>query len=225
MIKSDGWSIHSTWENSQDLQDLYRRRCRQEEVEMTCHAQAADMLKEIASEGDLILDIGCGGGYFYHSIKKRKMPVHYCGIDAAYSLIEIGRNEMSKYGLTDKNLQQIRVEDLNGSADHIVCMNVLSYCDNYHRPLERMLKMAGKSVVLRESIREKSQYSYVEDFYLDSGVTLKTSLNHYGEGEILSFIESYGYSAEIVQDIRTGGEPEIVIDHPHYWTFIRAIRR
>jgi hypothetical protein len=132
---------------------------------------------------------------------------------------------MSKYGLTDKNLQQIRVEDLNGSADHIVCMNVLSYCDNYHRPLERMLKMAGKSVVLRESIREKSQYSYVEDFYLDSGVTLKTSLNHYGEGEILSFIESYGYSAEIVQDIRTGGEPEIVIDHPHHWTFIRAIRR
>jgi hypothetical protein len=87
-----------------------------------------------------------------------------------------------------------------------------------------MLKMASKSVILRESITEKSQYSYVEDFYLDSGVTLKTPLNHYGENELLSFIESYGYSAEIVQDIRAGGKPEMVIDHPHYWAFIRAIR-
>ena len=222
MIQPNGWDNYSIWEHSSAVKDLYKKRCRLEVPEMTCHAQAAEILKCQASEGDSVLDVGCGSGYFYHSLKDRMIPVEYWGIDSTRTLIEIGQIELSKFGLSKKNLQNIRIEDVDGSFDHVICMNVLSNCDNYHRPLERILNMAKKSVILRESIKLISEYSYVKDFYLDEGSDLNVHVNHYGESEILSFIRGYGYEAKVIEDLRTKGAPENVIDYPHHWKFILA---
>ncbi len=225
MIKSDGWDIYSSWENSSTVRDLYKERCRLEVTEMTCHAQAVDILKPHIHVGDSILDVGCGSGYFFHSIASRKITAEYWGIDSSKSLIEIGRKELSKFKLPPKNLQNIRVEDLDGSFDHIICINVLTYVDNYHKPLERMLKMSQKTVLLRESIKEISEYSYVRDHYLDNGVNLNVHVNHYGQDELIEFIGRYGFEAEVITDLRTGGNPEMVIDHPHYWKFVLAKKK
>src|SRR3546814_16127347 len=60
------------------------------------------------------------------------------------------------------------IEDLDGAIDHVVCMNVLSNMDNFHRPFGRMLRLARKSVILRESLKDGASYSYVVDNYLDA---------------------------------------------------------
>lgn len=225
MIKSNGWDIYSSWDNSSTVRDLYKRRCRLEAPEMTCHAQAADILKSHIQVGDSILDVGCGSGYFFHSIASRKIAAEYWGVDSSESLIEIGRKELIKFQLPSNNLQNIRVEDLDGSFDHIICINVLTYLDNYHKPLERMLKMSQKTVLLRESIKERSEYSYVRDHYLDNNANLNVYVNHYGQDELIEFISRYEYEAEVITDLRTGGHPEMVIDHPHHWKFILAKKR
>ena len=99
MIKSNGWDIYSSWENSSTVRDLYKERCRLEAPEMTCHAQAADILKSHIVDGDSVLDVGCGSGYFFHSIASRKIAAKYWGIDSSKSLIEIGRKE--RHGVRD----------------------------------------------------------------------------------------------------------------------------
>ena len=38
-----------------------------------------------------ILDVGCGTGYFYHSLKKLK--INYVGIDANKKFVEIGNRD------------------------------------------------------------------------------------------------------------------------------------
>jgi len=225
MIQSNGWNKYNIWEHSSEVQDLYKKRCRLEAVEMTCHGQAIDLLRPYIVDGDSILDVGCGSGYFFHSIANRKIAAEYWGIDSSKSLIEIGQKELSRFQLPPKNLQNIRVEDLDGAFDHIICINVLSNIDNYHKPLERMLKISQKTVLLRESIKEVSEYSYVRDHYLDDGADLNVHVNHYGQDELLKFIGRYGYEAEVITDLRTGGKPEMVIDHPHHWKFILAKKR
>jgi hypothetical protein len=117
-----------------------------------------------------------------------------------------------------------RIEDLDGSVDHVLCMNVLSNIDNYHRPLERMLHLARKSVILRESCKEVAEYRYVEDRYLDGDRALKVHVNAYALPDVLSFIRSYGFDVQTVEDRRSGNQPELVIDYPHYWTFLVATR-
>lgn len=224
MIRSDGWLKYCIWEHSSAVRGLYARRCRLEEEEMTCAAQAAELLSHHVRTGDTLLDAGCGSGYFFHSVRKRRIPVEYFGIDAAPSLIEIGRKYLPAYGLQEENLQVLRIEDLDGEVDHVLCMNVLSNLDNYHRPLERLLRCARRTVILRESCKDVNDYAYVRDKYLDAGVDLKVYVNAYSLQEWTSFIESYGFKVSRVEDRRTGGLPELVIDFPHHWTFFLAER-
>jgi len=225
MITDSGWEKYSIWEHSQTVKTLYARRCRLEEPEMTCAAQAAELLGPLVSPGDELLDAGCGSGYFYHSLRKRVIPARYCGIDASPSLIEIGRRYLPAYGLPQDQLQVMRIEDMAGWVDHTVCMNVLSNIDNFHRPLERILQCTRKSVILRESCKDEAEYSYVRDNYLDPGNDLKVYVNTYELQEWLAFIQSYGFAVRQEEDHRAQGRPEMVIGYPHYWKFFVAERK
>ena len=223
-LQFDGYSAHNIWCHSAVVEDLYRRRARDEDVEMTCAAQAADLLIDVLSPGDSVIDVGCGSGYFFHSLRKRGMDARYYGFDASDCLIAIGRAELPKFGLDPSRLIVLRIEDFRGAADHILCMNVLSNMDNYHRPLERLLMAARKTLILRESIGDEASYAYVRDDYLDPGVDLKVHVNTYAREDIISFISSYGFVVREVIDRRTGGAPEVVIGYPHHWTFFVATR-
>ena len=61
--------IWNPWANDERLVELYRKRCRQESEEMTCAAQAVDILKDRVVSGDTLLDVGCGGGYYFWSFE------------------------------------------------------------------------------------------------------------------------------------------------------------
>lgn len=228
-VRPDGWNHYCIWEHSVIVRDLYARRCRLEVEEMTCHTQAVDLLAAHVTPGDTLLDVGCGSGYFFHALQRRQIPVEYYGIDASPSLIKIGRQVMPAYGLEPERLQVLRIEDLlpvnGGSVDHVVCTNVLSNLDSFHRPLERLLQCARKTIVLRESMREApSQYLYVKDKYLDREFDLNVYVNIYNQEELIKFIEAYGFRVAIEVDRRTQGSPELVIDYAHYWKFILALK-
>jgi ubiquinone/menaquinone biosynthesis C-methylase UbiE len=160
----------------------------------------------------------------FHSLRSLGIPFEYYGVDASRSLLEIGRQTMPKYGLPEDRLIEMRIEDLDAQVDHVLCINVLSNIDNFHRPLERLLLAAQRTVILRESIADFSRYTYVEDRYLDAGVQLKVHVNTYDRREIVEFIESYGYGVKIHKDEHSNGEPQQVIGHPHWWTFVEAVR-
>jgi SAM-dependent methyltransferase len=223
-LRADGWLGHCIWEHSATVRDLYTARARYQAEEMTCAAQAAELVAPLVTPGDTLLDAGCGSGYFFHSLRCRNIAADYYGIDAAPTLIAIGRRELPAFGLPAERLDVQRIEDLDGAVDHVICMNVLSNIDNYHRPLERLLKMARKSLILRESAGEGACYSYVRDAYLDPGVDLNVHVNRYDAAELVGFMERYGFMVERIADRRSGDAPEMVIGYPHWWTFFRAVR-
>ena len=222
---ADGFAAHNIWQHSAQVRELYARRARDEAEEMTCAAQAAELLAGFVRPGDSLLDAGCGSGYFFHSLRRRNIALDYHGIDATEIFIEQGRTVLAAFGLPPDRLRTIRIEDFRGAADHVLCMNVLSNIDNYHRPLERLLKAARQSLILRESVKNGTSYSYVRDNFLDRGIDLKVHVNAYDRRDIVDFIQSYGFSVTEVIDRRTGGKPEDVIGHPHYWTFLVARRK
>lgn len=225
MIGDAGWSRFNIWDHSATVRDLYARRCRLEAEEMTCHAQAAALLAPHVTPGDSLLDAGCGSGYFYHSLRSRGIDVRYFGIDATDSLLELGRRYLPAHGLPADRLRTLRIEDLDASVDHSVCINVLSNIDNYHRPLERLLLSSRKSVILRESCSDVPSYAYVHDRFLDEGVSLKVHVNTYETSEFTSFIESYGFEVTVVRDERAADAAEMVIGYPHFWKFFVAVRK
>jgi len=225
MITDGGWAAYNIWEHSAIVRDLYARRCRREVEEMTCHAQAARLLAPLVRPADTLLDAGCGSGYFFHSLRTRGIDAEYFGIDATRGLIDIGRQYLPAYGLPPERLMTLRIEDLDGSVDHALCVNVLSNIDNYHRPLERLLRVARKSVILRESCHERASCQYVKDEFLDAGLDLRVYVNTYPTGEVVRFMESFGFDVSVIRDERANDEAETVIGYPHYWKFIVGVRR
>jgi predicted RNA methylase len=225
LIAPDGWARFNIWEHSAQVKELYARRCRREAEEMTAHRQAIGILARHVQPGETLLDVGCGSGYLFHSLRALPTPPEYYGVDACGVLLDIGRSILPQYGLPAERLLEMRIEDLRAEVDHVVCINVLSNIDNFHRPLERLLLAARKTVILRESIADFARYSYVEDRYLDPGVQLKVHVNTYDRQEIASFAASYGYDVIFHIDHHTGGQPQQVIDHPHWWTFVEAVRK
>jgi SAM-dependent methyltransferase len=225
LINAEGWRRYNIWEHSSTVRELYARRCRLEAEEMTCHAQAAALLAPHVIAGDTLLDAGCGSGYFYHSLRRRGIPVEYYGIDATEALIEIGREHLPAHGLVADRLRVLRFDDLDGEVDHSVCINVLSNIDNYHRPLERLLRMSRKTVILRESCGQAASYAYVTDCFLDGDTRLQVHVNTYAIADLTAFIDSYGFDVQLVRDERAQDGAELVIGHPHYWKFIVCTRR
>ena len=224
-MRDDGYLAHHIWEHSATVRDLYAARCRREAVEMTCAAQCAELLAPRVRPGDTLLDAGCGSGYLWHSLRDRGIPAEYWGIDASPTLIGIGRRELPAFGLPAERLRIMRIEDAAGAADHVVCMNVLSNVDNYPRPLARLLSMARRTLVLRESLAAgPSRHRWVPDRFLDPGVALEVHVNTYDRDEVCEFVRARGFTPRLVTDRRTGGVPEDVIGHPHHWTFLVADR-
>lgn len=225
MIRDDAWRRWSIWEHSSQVRELYERRVRLDAEEMTCAAQAAELLQPRVRPGDTVLDAGCGSGYFFHSLRSRDIPAEYWGLDASPTLVEIGRRHLPGHGLPPDRLHVGRIEDVDGEFDHVVCMNVLTNVDNYHRPLERLLSMARRTLILRESLKDGAEYHYVVDEYLEAEQPLRVHVNHYDRADVVQFITEAGFDVEVVTDRRTGGEAEMVIGYPHHWTFVIAERR
>lgn len=224
-IAAGGERRASIWESSAHVRELYRARARDEAQELTCHAQAAELLAVRARPGESVLDAGCGTGALYHALRRRGVDVEYHGIDASHTFVGIGREELARFGLPPGRLQAIRLEDLDAEVDHAVCLNVLSNLDNVHRGLERLLRAARRTVILRESLGPEARSTYVRDAFLDPGVDLRVHVNTYAIEEVAALCDHHGFRAEVVVDRWTGGEPELVIGHPHRWTFLVAERR
>jgi SAM-dependent methyltransferase len=221
MIHTAAWGRFNIWEHSRQVQELYIRRAQGLEVEMTCHAQAAELLETMGQPGDSVADLGCGTGYFSRSLQSRKLNFKYYGADSCYAFIEAGKAAHELLGIEPNRLVHSRIEDLEVDADHTVCSNI----DNFHRPLERMLLGSRKTVILRESFASQASYSFVKDNYLDPEVNLKVHVNTYAEAEVEAFVRSYGFEPTWIEDRYTRGQAQLVIGYPHYWKFLVARRQ
>jgi predicted TPR repeat methyltransferase len=225
MIRTDGFEHYNSWGHSASLRELYRRRCQRREPEMTCAAQAADLLAPLAVNGQTILDVGCGSGYFFHSLKNRNIPLEYYGVDATASLIKIGQEELPSYGLPADRLQSAQIEDLTGTVDFVLCMNVLTYLGNFHAALARILDIAETNIILRESFSDIEDYAFVLDDQLDEGMELNVHINTYNRRSVRNFIQARGFDVIEIQDIHSGGQPEFFLSRAHHWRFLVATRK
>ena len=210
------------WANDGRLIELYRRRCRQESEEMTCAAQAVDILKNKVVPGDTLLDAGCGGGYYFWSFETRNIPVEYFGLDYTPRMVDLAREEIcQKSDLSPQRFILGAIEDLDIQFDHIICFNVLTNSPHYALPLERLLLSTCKYILLRESLGERLTIRYTPDENLDEDKRhIKVYHNTYPIEEVISFMKDHGFAVQSIKDLRTNDEVEMVCNIPHWWKIL-----
>jgi SAM-dependent methyltransferase len=214
------------WANDRNTYELYRRRCRGEAEEMTCAAQAAEILAPLVQPGETLLDAGCGGGYYLHSLRNRSVEVEYHGLDYTPEMIDLARSEMpSRTGIAADRFTLGAIEDLEDEYDTVLCFNVLTNSPHYALPLERLLHSARRRLLLRESMGDALVVRYTPDPYLDEGKRhIRVYHNTYPIDEVSAFMNEHGFSVTRIPDRRSKDGIEMVVDIPHHWRILLAER-
>lgn len=195
---------------------------------MTCAAQAAEILAERIGTGESLLDAGCGGGYYLWSLRDRGVDVDYHGIDFTPEMIDLAQTELApRAGLNPARLRLDAVEDLGEGEvyDTVLCFNVLTNSPHYALPLERLLRSAGRRILVRESMGAELIVRYAPDPYLDEGKRhIRVYHNEYPLHEVRELMEDEGFTVTQFRDERSGDGVEIVIGIPHNWRILLGER-
>jgi len=215
------------WASDRHTLELYRRRCRRDADEMTCAAQAAEILAERVEVGETLLDAGCGGGYYWWSLADRGVDVEYHGIDYTPHMVELARTELApRAGLPPERFRLEAIEELDAEYDTVLCFNVLTNSPHYAQPLERLLRCTRKRLLLRESLGDELVVRYTPDLYLDEDRRdIRVYHNTYPIAEVEALMDDLGFDVTRVPDRRTGDGVEMVVDIPHMWRILLAERR
>ena len=109
------------------------------------------MLKNIILEGDKILDVGCGLGHYYISLKKRvKQEFQYVGIDVTEDYIK-----KAKIIFKDEENVNFRKGDIfnipfkNDSFDIVMCNNFFHNLPSIDKPIHELLRVSKRYTIIR----------------------------------------------------------------------------
>jgi SAM-dependent methyltransferase len=215
----------SIWDHSKGLEGLLKRRALDLEPEMDCAAQAAEILGSLGlPPGSRLLDLGCGAGHFLHSLRRRGIDLDYRGLDSSPAAVSVGKAAYSALGLDPGMLELASMDDLHGtSAEAALFMNVLSFCPDFRRPVDRAAACGARFILIRDNFGRETEMSWDVDGFLDSGWNhLKGYWNRWSSEEMEGFLAGLGYGCEFIEDRRTGGRPELVVGRPYTWRFLLA---
>jgi SAM-dependent methyltransferase len=214
------------WANDRGTLELYRRRCRRETEEMTCAAQAAEILAPLIEPGETLLDAGCGGGYYLWSLRDRGIDVEYHGLDFTPEMVQLAREELAPAaGLDPERFTLGAIEWLEESYDTVLCFNVLTNNPHYALGLERLLRSARRRILVRESLGPELITRFTPDPYLDEGKRhIRVYHNTYPQEELEQLMEEEGFRVTRIPDRRTDDGVEMVVDIPHTWRIVLGER-
>jgi ubiquinone/menaquinone biosynthesis C-methylase UbiE len=105
-----------------------------------------------------LLDVGCLTGHFFYTFKKKiKNTFTYSGIDPWKLHINAARKIWKKY--THANFKigwAQKIPYPKNKFDIVICSNVITHIPEIKKPIEEMLRVAKKYLIIRTPIHNKS---------------------------------------------------------------------
>ncbi|MDR3203690.1 MAG: class I SAM-dependent methyltransferase [Deltaproteobacteria bacterium] len=216
------------WEHSAQLLELCRLRASDQVEEMDCAAQGAELAISLGAGSKVkLLDAGCGGGHFYHSLIRRGAPIDYCGLDYSPSYLKVAELAFKKLGI---NCYCFFLADLAQLHDFdcqmAVMINVLSFNPDFRAPLERLILTGAEVIVIRDFFGPRTVVKWEIDGYLDEGFNhLKGYWNQWSKKEVAAFFSDFGFKTRFIEDRRCQGRIEKVVGKDYVWSWLTAEKK
>lgn len=155
------WKI---WNAEIEYGNVFFKRATAELPEMESSKAVAKIVESLILENDLILDVGCGAGHYLRSLLNRvTKPFKYHGVDATAHYIKLAKEAwqgaIDHKKLLSCDFQQGDIFNLDFGdryADVVMCNNVLLHLPSVEKPIQELVRVSRKYVVIRALIGEAS---------------------------------------------------------------------
>lgn len=213
------------WARTRDsLYGLYEKRAANAAPELDCHVQAADIYTRFHQEGDTVLDAGGGSGYFYWSLKRRDLSIHYHLLDYTADFLDIGRRALSAEKPRPAFIHN-SIQQASGSYKAVFCLNTLFCLPDYRQGLEALLNATEKMILIRTPLSEENLIRYETDKYLDPGAeNLKSYFNIWRIEEVNAFVRDCGFTVSNPVDLRTMDQGEMSAGKLFPWRWLLGVK-
>lgn len=182
------------YEGNETFSEGYYKRAIGEMPEMECSKAIASILSKYVRDNESILDVGCGTGHYYRSLKKRlKVQFTYTGVDPYKILLDKAREAWKDEKTVSFELADIH--DLpyeDESFDYVICCNVITHIPNIRRPIGELIRVANKKIIIRTPIFDKSyriQFVYNNKWYKYTNVKPGDEFDENGMPRAFSYFD------------------------------------
>lgn len=167
------------------------------------------------SPNDKVLDLGCGNGRFYQTIKKRN--VDYLGIDVSSKLIEIARNNYPEAKFEVSSIEFIPDKSFDKIYSIAVLHHIPSYESrlNFLKQIKRALKDNGNSILtvwnLKEKMKKRGFFDWLRldkgDVFLPWYGSKDTYFHCFNLEELIQLVKDAGFEIIDQGEILVGERP------------------
>ena len=160
-VGSGGDAWRQTWMSDQlgkPYGDVFFARATGDMPEMESSKAAARRIAAFARLDDKLLDVGCGAGHYYRSLKAHvPVSLRYTGLDATPYYVERAREAFETEADARFVLGDIFAIDFPDRAfDLVMCNNVLVHLPSIAKPISELCRVARRCVLIRTLVAAKS---------------------------------------------------------------------
>ena len=138
--------------------ELFFKRATGALPEMESSKAAARRAARLLDAGGRIVDVGCGAGHYYRSLRAAmQVPFEYVGVDATPLYIRLAREAFPgerNASFKEGDIFALPIEDRG--ADLVMCNNVLLHLPSIAQPIREIARIAARKVLLRTLVWDKS---------------------------------------------------------------------
>ena len=148
----------SVSKNNYKYLGLSEKRAKGKLPEMEVAKAYTNFLKKKINNSSTLLDVGCLGGHFLHSFRKRiNKNFHYTGVDPFKHHIDSAKKTWKNDKNSDFRIAWAqKIPFKKNSFDYLICSNVITHIPSIIKPFKEFLRVTKKLIIIRTPIHDKS---------------------------------------------------------------------
>ncbi len=150
-------AFYHKWDDMPKYGEYLYKRAIGELEEMESSINVCSVIEKLYKPGMSILDVGCGSGHYYRSLKDRlDINVNYKGVDKTRHYIQLARkafNNDKMFSIGD--IYNLEFED--GSFDIVMCNNLIVHLPPPPPPaIKELIRVSNKAIIIRVYVGGKN---------------------------------------------------------------------
>jgi len=150
-------TFYYKWNDMPKYGEYLYKRAIGELDEMESSKNVCSAIKELYKPGTSILDVGCGSGHYYRSLKNHlDINVNYKGVDKTRHYIQLARKAFNNNKIFDiGDIYNLEFED--GSFDIVMCNNLIVHLPPPPTPaIKELIRVSNKVIIIRIYVGERN---------------------------------------------------------------------